>query len=509
MLNRKRTFLLGFSANNFYIVVTSLVGILSIPLGVKYFGITRFGVWALISTVVAYLEASNLGVTTAAAALIAKSSGAPEKSAVIRRSFVLLTVLSSLTLAVFYLVSINFPNLWDAIVKIPPSVKGEAIDTLHVTATLFLINLPLTIFYSGFVGSQQVHWERFYRVLNSIAGLIALLAVVIMKGSLVTMSVIRGVMILSVSLVAMGHFCFSCLTQKGWADGHVCTNEEFSTRSILTSGLRFFSIGIASMLILSADNIIIGKFISVDAVTRYFVTFKPYGIACAFITTANAALWPMYGKAASQDDWAWIQKTYNGFLQLLPTLAGLVWIGGVLFSRDIISIWVNPESYAGTFVAFCLGGYCYVLSIVNTSSQFLAGMNYTKKLVCLAWVEFIVTVGLTIVLVKMIQLNGVALAKCLSPALTVLWILPIAVYLKTEKKIKADCSIIIRHFSTVVLPLLLVSVAVTVTSIDKTVYRYPIALLILMVYVILTWNITKRLNVSYLLFIRSIMPRRV
>jgi len=507
-VNRKKTFLLGLSANNLYLIVTSIVGILSIPIGVNYFGITRFGIWAVISSIVAYFEVSNLGITTATAALIAKSSLVSEKWAIIRRSTVLLAIFSSLTICLFYLILFNFPNLFDLIVKIPRPLQDEALKTLKMTATLFLLNLPLTVFYSGFVGSQQVYWERFYYVLNSIAGLIALLTVTIVKGDLVSLSVIRGVLILTVSLLATCHFCLSCHTKKNTTDGQNCTNEEFSVGSIMRSGLRFFSIGIASMLILNVDNIIIGNFVSVDAVTKYLVTFKPFGIACALITTPNSALWPMYGKAASQDDWLWIQKAYNGSLQLLPILAGLVWIGGILISYDIVRIWINPETYAGTFVAFCFGAYCYILSIVNTSSQFIAGMNYTKKLVFVAWIEAIVTIGLAVVFAKTIQLNGVALARCLSPTLTVFWILPIAIYLKTKRKIKADYNIIIRHFSNVVLPLLLVSVAINVLLIDKEIYRYPLSLLILMVYVILTWNLMKKLDVYYPLFIKNIILKK-
>jgi len=501
-VNRKKTFLLGLSANNLYLVVTSIVGILSIPIGVNYFGITRFGIWAVISSIVAYFEVSNLGVTTATAVLISKSSVASEKWAIIRRSIVLLVIFSSLTICLLYLILVNFPNLFYSIVEIPRPLKDEALKTLKMTAILFLMNLPLTVFYSGFVGSQQVYWERFYYILNSIAGLIALCAVIIVKGNLVSLAAIRGVLILTVSLFATAHFYLSYYVKKNSTNVQYCTNEEFSIGSIVKSGLRFFSIGIASMLVLNSDNIIIGNFISVDAVTKFFVTFKPFGIACAFITTVNSALWPMYGKAASQDDWAWIQKAYNGSLQLLPTLAGLVWIGGILFSKDIVRIWINSEAYAGTFVAFCFGAYCYILSIVNTSSQFIAGMNYTKRLVFVAWIEAIVTIGLAVVFARTIQLNGVALARCLSPTLTVFWILPIAVYLKTKRKIKADYNIIIRHFSNVVLPLLLVSVATNVLLIDKEIYRYPLSLFILMVYVILTWNLMKKLNVYYPPFIK-------
>jgi hypothetical protein len=44
---------------------------MSVPIGLPYFGVVRYGIWAVISSVIAYLGLSNLGITTAAAALTA------------------------------------------------------------------------------------------------------------------------------------------------------------------------------------------------------------------------------------------------------------------------------------------------------------------------------------------------------------------------------------------------------------------------------------------------------
>ena len=63
---RKKTFLLGTVYSYGTTIVSVIVGVISVPIGLHYFGPVRYGIWAVISSVIAYLNLSNLGVTAAA-----------------------------------------------------------------------------------------------------------------------------------------------------------------------------------------------------------------------------------------------------------------------------------------------------------------------------------------------------------------------------------------------------------------------------------------------------------
>src|SRR4030042_5800819 len=92
---RKKTFLLGTVSHYGTTVVSLLVGLMSVPIGLPYFGVVRYGIWAVISSVIAYLGLSNLGITTAATTLTAKASEPFEQWVVLRRSLFLLLISSA------------------------------------------------------------------------------------------------------------------------------------------------------------------------------------------------------------------------------------------------------------------------------------------------------------------------------------------------------------------------------------------------------------------------------
>lgn len=68
------------------------VGLISVPIGLHYFGLVRYGIWAVISSVIAYLNISKLGINSAIPLLIAQNSKLLEQQADLLRSLFLLFI---------------------------------------------------------------------------------------------------------------------------------------------------------------------------------------------------------------------------------------------------------------------------------------------------------------------------------------------------------------------------------------------------------------------------------
>ena len=173
--SRKKIFLLGTASSYVTTIVSIVVGLISVPVGLHYFGVVRYGIWAVISSVIAYLGLSNLGITTAAGVLTAKASEPFEQWTVLRRSLLLLLISSAVVLGVVLGIVHFFPGWVVVLGKIPADLHGEAAEAAIAVAILFLLNLPLTVFAAGFVGRQKVYWERAYASFTTVAGLLALI----------------------------------------------------------------------------------------------------------------------------------------------------------------------------------------------------------------------------------------------------------------------------------------------------------------------------------------------
>jgi O-antigen/teichoic acid export membrane protein len=441
---RKKTFLLGAASYYGTTIISIIVGFVSVTFGLHYFGVVRYGIWAVISSVIAYLNISNLGITTAAATLTAKASEPFEQWAVLRRSLFLLLISSAVVLSLVLGIAHFYPGWVAALGKVPANLQGEAAEAAIVIAILFLLNLPLTVFSAGFTGRQKVYWERFYASLTTIAGLLALvLAVFLLKGNLVTLALVTGIARLLVGSACASHFLFANSELRQKFDEPI--SEEFSTKSIFTSGIRFLVIGIAATIVWNTANLVISHFLGAEMVTPYAVTFALFNVGFAIFMAVNGALWPMYGQSGGRNQWEWIQQTYNHTVHLLPILGGLLWIGGIAFAREIITLWAGPQAYGGLLVVIALGGYGYALSLVNSHATILTALNRTKRLVIYGWLEAGANLGISLALVRVLGIAGVALGMFLGDLLTVFWLLPRDVAYQTAGKVSIHIRPIISH----------------------------------------------------------------
>jgi len=483
--NRKKTFVLGAASSYGTNIVSITVGLLSVPIGLHYFGPVRYGIWAVISSVISYLGISNLGISTGAAVLTAKAAKPFEQWAVLKRSLFLLVIISTVVLSIV-LGIVHFYPRWVIILgKISPVFREEASKTMIAAAVLFLLNLPLTVFFSGFTGIQKLYWERFYISLTKIVGLIALILVVLVKGSLISLALLRGAGVLLVSVICASHFLIGNSELRHRTNKSI--KGEFSVRSIFASSLRFFSIGIAAMVVWNTDNLVISHFLGAKAVTPYAVTFKLLTTAFVMFMALNSALFPMYGRAVAFDHWEWIQRTYNKATRLLPIIGGLIWIGAIAFGREIINLWTGPDGYGGRLVIFALGGYGYLLSMVNIHAGLLSGLNLVKNTVFIGWLEAAANFGISIALVRALGIGGVALGTFLGSLLTVCWMIPIAIYIKTKKKIKFNFHPVLFHTFFILAPSLIAIILLDFFW-KEEISKIIISIGIIFSYLVLSWR---------------------
>lgn len=486
MISRKKTFFLGTFSNYGTNIIGMVVGLISVPVGLHYFGPVRYGVWAVISSLISYLNLSNLGINTAAATLTAKATRPFEQWVILKRSLSLMVISCVVVLSLILGINYLYPDWVVVLGKVPSDLYKEATKAIIVSAILLLVNLPFTIFSSGFIGLQKFYWERFYVSLNLIGGLIALILTVSLGQSLVALALFRGFIMLFVSILSTLHFLFTHHELRQSFNQPI--RRDISSKSIFLSGTRFFIIGIAAIVVWNTDNLVISHFLGVKAVTPYAVTFRLFSALFVIFMAINSTLFPMYGRAAGFKQWDWIRSTYKKTTQLLPIIGGLVWIGGIAFAKKIIDIWAGPDAYGGMLVVFALGGYGYLLSMVSIHSFLLIGLNATRNMIFIGWAEAVTNIGISIALVSLLGIGGVALGTFLASLLTVSWMLPLDVCKQTKKEVKLCFCPILLHAFLVLVPCLGTSILVNY-YLQNDISKILINVMIIIIYLVSSWFI--------------------
>lgn len=444
-VERKKVLLLSGTANTAFVVLTGVVGFVSLPLGLQYFGPVQYGIWLVITSLVSYLGLLNCGIPTATTTLVAQAQDESRQRAVVHRALRLTLALSVGSLLILA-GTLLLPE-WSRILgQVPPGLEQQASSALLVFTALTLLQMPSLVFPAAFAGLQQVYWERAYAFLRSLALLGALLITIRLQGSLVTMAVFSGV---ATALVGLASGLHLLLLRPAMGQRRLPSDPVgAASATLVASGIRFLALQIAVLVIWNSDNLIISHILGPAQVTPYAMTFKLFQACFLLMTASVVSLWPMYAQASGQQDWNWIQRTYDSSTAFQILLGGLIWVGGILFAGPLLEYFA-PGAYAGTLVAFALGGYVYVSSFFGANAGLINGLNPTTAVVAMGMLEAGLNLGLSLLLIRPLGIGGVALGTLLASLAINSWLPPLYIRRRTQNRISLDVKPVLKHSAAV------------------------------------------------------------
>jgi len=493
-LSKRKNYIYSVLSSFSGTIVSSLIGLVAVPISLNYWQVGKYGLWSLLSSVLVYLSMSNLGVNASASTLMAKNPKVQSKILILKRAFVILLISTLVALVSFVLLNLFHRDWIQVLGDIPKDMKKEAFETCLVMGIFFFINLPFSLTVSVFQGFQKVYIVNIFSVISSITNFISLIIVIAIHGSLVTYAVVSGAAAFVVNVARLIFMLIMIRHESSDKDalakGDLCTDDskDCSYRHVFITGIRFFISGIAAMVVWNTDNLVISNFLGIDSVTPYSITFKLYQILFNCIFIVNTSLLAIMAKEFGENNWEWINKVYRSALVVAAMLGGLTLLGGVLFMKDIIFLWAGERGYAGLFTVVALGGYSYLLSIVNLNSGIINSFNYIKYMPIVGWIEAGVNLGMSIVLLKPFGIGGVALGTFLGSLLGPALLLPRIIEKSSDGKIIQDSKFVVKHLVFVLLPLFAVSICLQL-FLQKPLFRVSLGFLVIVCYVCLSFKV--------------------
>ncbi len=415
------------------LMIISVIGFISVPLLIDYMGTEIYGIWVLGFSLVSYLMLSNFGIPVSATALMAKTLSERVKKRIFFNSFVLLLLVSFLFGLLIYILD----SIYGDWVKVLGNIKDEHLNIANSILMMmligFLIRLPFQLAFSAFSAYQKLFWSKAYETLIIVVNFCVLIVSIILKIDIQIFVFLTVFINLVINVMAFIHAKYSFFEIK------TKENTVFSKKYmkiISNHSLSFFYIGIAATIVWTTDNIVIAHMFTMTDVAIYSVAFKLFTTAFLVFTTISGVMFPLYGKYYAERNWNKINEIYNLNLSILPAISVLIWIGGILFSHEIILIWTGEEElYGGLLLMVALGGYGFVLSIVNTHANLLSGLNLVKNTVKIGWLEAGVNLILSIILANYFGLAGIAMGTLLAAFLAPFIFFPYYIAKNTDNKV--------------------------------------------------------------------------
>lgn len=185
-------------------------------------------------------------------------------------------------------------------------------------------------------------------------------------------------------------------------------------REMLSFGLTYMVMVVASRLSACTDSIIVGYLSGAAAVSIYYTSQVPgatlYQLIWKLTDNAGPAVNELYAKQAS----AQLKSAYIRLLRYSLLLVFPLSIGLVALNRQAITLWVGPAQYGGDLLTIGLAVFAFTQVITHLNAITLVAYGDVRVMSILSLVTGIAKVILAFWLGRRIGLAGVMLGNTLS-----------------------------------------------------------------------------------------------
>ncbi len=350
------------------------VSIVTIPLTLEYLGKELFGVWMLVTGILATISFADLGIGIGLQNGISKSFGLEDPK--IARNYIKNAYITVFSLTSFFI--LLFLAILFAEKLIPPNlsiseVSTETKNALIAGVFLYLIGVPTSLIHRVLNGYQENHTTNILIIAGSLLSLIGIYASVTLDLGLMG---VMSFFILAPSIVnAIYSIYFLKTRPNSWSEEKI---DTAIIRKLINDGGWNLLAQLLYSVKTNAPPIIISFAVGVVAVGEYGIAQRVVSILGIITAVALQPLWSAYGEAYYRGDKEWITKSLKRsiFLVLSITIPSSVFF--TLLGSEVIELWTSSSSPSTLLIAAL--SLWVVISNVNVCfAMFLNGIGSFKN----------------------------------------------------------------------------------------------------------------------------------
>jgi O-antigen/teichoic acid export membrane protein len=403
--------------------VARLVGIatsfISVPLVIGYLGSERYGMWITMTSLVAALGPLDLGIGLGLLTVISDAHGRDDRATArraIATAALMLTLIGVVAAVVFALAYPAIP--WARIFNVvSPTAVAEAGPASAVLFAAFALGLPL-----GMIGQIQLAYQSGYissawAIAGNVGSLIALIAVISLRGSLPFLVVaLTGVGLVAAALNGW----FLLRRQRPWLMPRRHDVDLSTVRPLLKTGTLFVVLQLAGLAGYQLDNLVIAQILGASKVQEYAVPAKLFILAPTLLSFALTPLWPAYRESLARGDAAWVRRTLRRSIILAAAINIPSTLALVILGPWLLQVWVGAAVHPTLLLLVGLGAWTILNTLNGPFAMLLNGANVIAfQAVCAVTMAF-ANVTISILLVQRIGVSGAVYGSVIAQVLFVL-----------------------------------------------------------------------------------------
>lgn len=408
-------------------VASLLVGIIAIPFIIRGLGTERFGIFSLAGVILGYFSVLDLGLGRATTKFVAEVLGKGQVERIQTIVWTSLIFIAGMSFFGAVLLSILTPFLVGDVLNVSPDLIAEAKFVFYVLSFSILITLTTATFCGVLEAYQRFDLINFLRIPSDILTyLIPVIALLFGAGLplIILLITIKNLMIL---------VCYGFLSLRIMPSGRSFFSIDFKiASSLFTFGGWVALHNVFVYILMYADRFLIGGLLTMTAVTYYTV---PYGLTSRLLIVPSSmvtVLFPAFSTLQALDREK-LELLFSRSLKYLIIIMGLIALTFVVFSKEILVLWLGSDFAKSATVFQILSIGAFLCSIASLCGTLLQGVGYPKIVTIIHAPQVPLYLLISWFLIKKIGIEGAALAWSLRMLITVILLFVYCINLKLFK----------------------------------------------------------------------------
>lgn len=414
-------------------LITSLIGLVTVPLTINYLGKEQFGLWMVVSSLVVWLQLADFGVVNGLTNALAEAHGRDDTEAA--NSYISTAFTATFFIALFCLPLMILLALWlpweDALNLYDPNLVQLASRCFLVTGVAFVLSLPLSVISRVYIAYQLGYVTNASQVVSSLCSLAGLLASISLKLSMPWL-------VLLVSLGPVLGNIISLLVVKKflpWFSLRRLLVSRMALQRVAHSSVPLFVFQIGSLLVNQLVNVVIARVGTLNMVADYNILLKIYMLIFAMGVSFSAPFYPAIREAYERREIKWVMSS---IYRVVTIRLGVLVVPAILllFVGDgLIEIWIH-QPLGERFGLYGWLAFLASLLLVATSStlsEVLTSLDDIWSQIKLVFVSAFIVLSGMYYLIPSIGLSGVFISMAVSTIYPIFWLC-----LKLNRKIAKD-----------------------------------------------------------------------
>lgn len=361
----------NIAANFIGSIWQALMGLVFIPLYIKFMGIESYGLIGIFATLQVIFGLLDAGLSSTLTREMARLSALPHKAQEMRN---LVRTLETLywIVAIFVgiaivLLSPFIANHWIKAGQLTPQTIEQA---LLIMGFVMVFQMPIGFYSGGFMGLQKhVLLNIINVIMSTLRGGGAVLILWLVSPT------IQAFLLWQIGISTINAFL---LALSLWRELPQSESKAVFQKQLLKGIWRFAAgmsgISILAVILTQLDKVILSKTLSLEMFGYYMLASVVAMSLSRFFAPVIFSIYPKFTQLVSINDQAGLKQLYHKSCQFVAVLTLPVAIVTALFSYEVILLWTqNPATAEKTYL---------ILSILicGTAINVLMGLPYVLQL---------------------------------------------------------------------------------------------------------------------------------